>query len=46
MSRNGLETRLDETGRKVMLVYWVAEECTCGVYSSYRFRCAGPSVKR
>ena len=46
MSRNGLKTHMDETGRKVMLVYWVEEECACGVYSSYRFRCAEPSVKR
>jgi hypothetical protein len=46
MSRNGLKTHLDETVRKVMLVYWVEEECACGAYSSYRFRCAGPSVKR
>ena len=30
MSRNGLKTHLDETGRKVMLVYWVEKECTCG----------------
>ena len=46
MSRNGLKTHLDETGRKVMLVYWVEKECTCGAYSASRFRCAGPSVKR
>ena len=46
ISRNGLETRFDETGRKVMLVYWVEEERSCGVHSADRFLCAGPSVKR
>ena len=46
ISRNGLETRFDETGRKVMLVYWVEEERSCSVHSADRFLCAGPSVKR